>query len=236
MVIDSRAFSGSLEDLVLGVFQIVLIDLVLAGDNAVVIAMAVRSLPRKKRRFGIIFGAGLAVILRVALTFFASQLLQINFVKLVGGLLIFWIGCKLLLQDAAAQETGRQATTVWNAIWIITVADLTMSTDNILALAAASKGNLPLLMFGLALSIPLVVFTSDLLSRLMAKFPFIIYLGAAILGKVAAEMIFTDPAIRELILIPAIGLYALEVLFAIGVIAVAKLYLRMKGEPQNGTD
>ncbi|MGO8878781.1 MAG: TerC family protein [Desulfomonilaceae bacterium] len=228
MVIDSRAFSGSLEDLVFGVFQIVLIDLVLAGDNAVVIAMAVRSLPRKKRRFGIIFGAGLAVILRVALTFFASQLLQINFVKLVGGLLIFWIGCKLLLQDAAAQETGRQATTVWNAIWIITVADLTMSTDNILALAAASKGNLPLLMFGLALSIPLVVFTSDLLSRLMGKYPVIIYLGAAILGKVAAEMIFTDPAVRELIKIPTFGLYAIEALFAIAVIAVAKLYLRMK--------
>ena len=210
MVVDSRAFSGSVENLVLGIFQIVLIDLVLAGDNAVVIAMAVRSLPRKKRRFGIIFGAGLAVTLRVALTFFASQLLQINFVKLVGGLLIFWIGCKLLLQDAVVQDTGRQATTVWNAIWIITVADVTMSTDNILALAAASKGNLPLLMFGLALSIPLVVFTSDLLSRLMAKFPFIIYLGAAILGKVAAEMIFTDPAIREVIRIPAIGLYAFE--------------------------
>lgn len=116
------------------------------------------------------------------------------------------------------------------------MADVTMSTDNILALAAASKGNLPLLMFGLALSIPLVVFTSDLLSRLMAKFPFIIYLGAAILGKVAAEMIFTDPAIREVIRIPAIGLYAFEVLFAIGVIAVAKLYLRLKGEPQNATD
>lgn len=230
MVIDSRAFSGSLEDLFFGVFQIVLIDLVLAGDNAVVIAMAVRSLPRKKRRFGIIFGAGLAVILRVALTFFASQLLQINFVKLVGGLLIFWIGCKLLLQDAAAQETGRQATSVWNAIWIITVADVTMSTDNILALAAASKGNLPLLMFGLALSIPLVVFTSDLLSRLMARFPFIIYLGAAILGKVAAEMIFTDPAVRELIRIPTVGLYALEVLFAIGVIAVARIYSRISGK------
>ena len=236
MVIDSRAFSGSLEDLVFGVFQIVLIDLVLAGDNAVVIAMAVRSLPRKKRRFGIIFGAGLAVILRVALTFFASQLLQINFVKLVGGLLIFWIGFKLLLQDAAAQEAGRQATSVWNAIWIITVADVTMSTDNILALAAASRGNLPLLVFGLALSIPLVVFTSDLLSRLMARFPFIIYFGAAILGKVAAEMIFTDPAVRELIRIPTFGLYALEVLFAIGVIAVARIYSRISGKSQDGVN
>ncbi len=233
MVVDSGAFSGSVENLVLGIFQIVLIDLVLAGDNAVVIAMAVNSLPRKKRRFGIIFGAGLAVILRVALTFFASQLLQINFVKLVGGLLIFWIGCKLLLQDAVVKDTGPQATTVWNAIWIITVADVTMSTDNVLALAAASKGNLPLLMFGLALSIPLVVFASDLLSKLMARFPFIIYLGAAILGKIAAEMIFTDPAIRELIKIPAIGLYALEVISALGVIAVAKLYLRIKRKPQD---
>ncbi len=236
MVVDSGAFSGSGVDLVFGVFQIFFLDLVLAGDNAVVIAMAVRSLPRNKRRFGIIFGAGLAVILRVALTFFAAQLLQVNFVKLVGGLLIFWIGCKLLLQDAAVQETGRQANSVWNSIWIITVADVTMSTDNILALAAASKGNLPLLIFGLALSIPLVVFTSDLLSRLMGKYPVIIYLGAAILGKVAAEMIFTDPAVRELIKIPTFGLYAIEALFAIAVIAVAKLYLRMKEEPQNGAD
>lgn len=234
MVFSSSAFPYSETDLVFGVIQILLIDLVLAGDNAVVIAMVVRSLPEKERKLGIIFGAGLAIILRVFLTFFASQLLQINFVKLVGGMLIFWIGCKLLFQDAEARETGRQATSVWNAIWIITVADVTMSTDNILALAATSRGNLPLLMFGLTLSIPLVIFTSDLLSKLMAKHPLIICLGAAILGKVSAEMIFTDPAVSKIIRISEYYLYILEIIFALAVITIAKLYLMMKRESVNG--
>ncbi|MGC8659679.1 MAG: TerC family protein [Desulfomonilaceae bacterium] len=230
MNFDWVTFSGPMPNLAFAVTQIFLIDIVLAGDNAVVIAMAVRTLPRKRRKVGIIFGAGLAVILRVALTFFAAQLLQLNFVKLVGGLLIFWIGCKLLLQDGAVHESGRRATSLWSAIWIITVADVTMSTDNILALAAASKGNLLLLIFGLALSIPLVVFASDLLSRLMGRYRFIIYVGAAILGKVAGEMIFSDPLVTGLVQFPALGLYAIEFLFAFGVIAIAKAYSRLAGK------
>jgi YjbE family integral membrane protein len=213
-------------ELSLSVLSIVLIDLVLAGDNAVVIALAVKSLSKRKRLLGIAFGAGFAVALRILLTVFAAQLLQISYVKFVGGVLIFWIALKLLIQDIEAEEGGREATNIWNAIWIIMVADITMSTDNILALAGASKGNLFLLLFGLGLSIPLVVFGSTLLSRLMDKYPIIVYLGAAVLGKVAAELIFTDPVVEEMVGISRTTLYILEVLGAVLVVALGRLYLR----------
>ena len=215
-------------DLCLAVVSIILIDLVLAGDNAVVIALAVQSLPRQKRFAGVAFGAGFAVALRIVLTFFAAQLLMISYVKLIGGILIFWIAVKLLIQDVEAEEGGKQASSIWNAIWIIVVADVTMSTDNVLALAGASKGNLFLLLFGLILSIPFVVFTSTLLARLMDKYPIIVYFGAAVLGKVAAEMIFTDPAVESIWKAPEMGLYILYVIGAIAVIVVGKLYIRLK--------
>lgn len=212
----------------LSVLSIILIDLVLAGDNAVVIALAVKSFPKRQRLLGIAVGAGFAVALRVALTIFASQLLLISYIKFVGGVLIFWIALKLLIEDIEAEETGREAKNIWGAIWIIMIADLTMSTDNILALAGASKGNLFLLLFGLALSIPLVVFGSTLLSRLMDKYPIIIYLGAAVLGKVAAELIFTDPVVGGILRISHISLYILEALGAVLVVVIGRLYLRHK--------
>jgi YjbE family integral membrane protein len=216
-------------DLCLAVASIIVIDLVLAGDNAVVIALAVKSLPRQKRLAGIAFGAGFAVFLRIVLTFFAAQLLMISYVKFIGGALIFWIAVKLLIQDVEAEESGKEASSIWSAIWIIVVADVTMSTDNILALAGASKGNLFLLLFGLILSIPLVVFTSTLLARLMDRYPIIVYVGAAVLGKVAAEMIFTDPAVEAIWKVPETGLYILYVVGAVAVIVVGRLYIRFKG-------
>lgn len=213
-------------DFFFSVLSIILIDLVLAGDNAVVIALAVKSLPRQKRLVGVAFGAGFAVLLRIVLTFFVAQLLAINYIKFVGGVLIFWIAVKLLMQDVEAEEGGTEATTMLSAIWIIVVADVTMSTDNILALAGASKGNLFLLLFGLILSIPLVVFTSTLLARLMDRYPIIVYLGAAVLGKVTAEMVFTDPAVTQIIgELSHTTLYVLEAIFAGLVIVVAKLWL-----------
>ena len=212
----------------LNVLSIVLIDLVLAGDNAVVIALAVKALPKHKRLLGIAFGAGFAVALRIALTYFAAQLLMISYVKFIGGVLIFWIALKLLVQDIEAEETGREATNIWGAIWIIMIADLTMSTDNILALAGASKGNLFLLLFGLILSIPLVVFGSALLSRLMDRYPIIVYLGAAVLGKVAAELVLTDPVVEGMIRISHTSLYILEALGAVLVVVIGRLYLRYK--------
>lgn len=178
---------------VVAVLSIVLIDVVLAGDNAVVIALAVRQLQPKQRFLGTLLGSGVAVALRIVLTFFAAQLLAMNYIKLVGGLLVFWIAVKLLCDNAGDDdEEGKAATTLWSAVWLILVADITMSIDNVLAVAAASKGNLPLLLFGLGLSIPLVVFTSNLLSKLMDRYRFIVWLGAAVLGKVAGEMIASE--------------------------------------------
>ena len=190
----------------LGIINIVIIDLILAGDNAVVIAMAVRSLPRRQRRWGIILGAGAAVLLRVVLTFFVAQLLEIQFIKLAGGVLIAWIAVKLFI-EGAPEQTDKDAKSLLQAMWLIIVADITMSTDNVLAVAGASHGNLVLLVFGLALSIPFVVFTSNLLSMLMDRYPIIIYIGAAVLGKVAGEMIFTDPAMMRWLALPKWFLY-----------------------------
>ena len=217
-------------------FSIVIIDLILAGDNAVVIAMAVRSLPHEQRKKGILFGAGAAVLLRVVITFFVAQLLNISYVKLVGGILILWIAVKLFVEGAPEDSHDRKATTIWQAIKVIVIADITMSLDNMLAVGGASHGNLFLLLFGLGLSIPFIVFTSNLLSLLMDKYPVIIYFGAAILGKVGGEMMITDPftvtllppslLTADLFLPNRVLQYSVEVFFAVGVILAGKLWMR----------
>lgn len=176
----------------LSVWAIILIDLTLAGDNALVIAMAVRSLPRQQRRMGTIFGAGAAVALRVGLTFVASRLLDIEFLKLAGGLFVLWIAAKVLRDVADPPESAPHPRHLAQAIWYIVVADITMSTDNILAIAGASKGNVWLIFFGLAVSIPFVVLSSNVLSALMDRFAWLVYLGAAVLGQVGGSMILTD--------------------------------------------
>ena len=206
--------------------SIVLIDLILAGDNAVVIAMAVRSLPREHRRRGILLGSGAAVLLRVAATFFVAQLLRAPYVKLVGGLLICWIAVKLFVEGTPEGVDGRAATSVWQAVRIIVVADITMALDNMLAVGGASHGNLLLLLFGLTLSIPFIVFTSGLLSTLMDRYPVIVYAGAAVLGKVAAEMVLTDPSVAARIALPERALWVAEAVTAAGVIVAGKLWLR----------
>ena len=211
---------------VFAVVSIVLIDVVLAGDNAVVIALAVRQLQQRQRLIGIVLGSGVAVALRVVLTFFAAQLLALDYVKLIGGVLVFWIAVKLLRDNTGDddEEGGKSATGIWSAVWLILVADITMSIDNVLAVAAASRGSLALLLFGLGLSIPLVVFTSNLLSKLMDRYPIIIWIGAAILGKVGGEMIVTDPLFFPPPqapgpwLIQGVGLAAAGVVVAIGLI------------------
>lgn len=209
-------------------FSIIVIDLILAGDNAVVIAMAVRSLPHNQRQRCIVVGAGAAVLLRVVLTFFVSQLLLVNFLKIVGGILILWIAVKLFVEGVPEEDSGMQATTMGQAIKLIVVADITMATDNMLAVAGASHGNLFLLLLGLGLSIPLVVFTSSLLSMLMDKYPFIVILGAAILGKVGGEMLITDPYTVGLLQPSKAVQYGVELFFAVGVIVAGKLYLRWR--------
>jgi YjbE family integral membrane protein len=216
-------------------FSIVIIDLILAGDNAVVIAMAVRSLPKPLRIKGIIFGAVAAVLLRVILTFFVARMLTMSYVKLVGGLVIIWIAVKLFVEDEEAVETHKEAATLWHAIRLIVIADITMALDNMLAVGAASHGNLYLLIFGLGLSIPFIVFTSSLLSMLMDKFPVIIYIGAALLGKIGGEMIITDPVIGRFIAPTKLITYTVEIAFAAGVILIGKYWLKRDiGKKESG--
>ena len=211
---------------VTGLISIIVIDLILAGDNAVVIAMAVRSLPAEQRRKGILWGAGAAVLLRVLATFFVSQLLLINFIKLVGGLLILWIAVKLFIEGVPEEGIEREAATIAQAVKIIIIADITMSIDNMLAVGGASHGNMFLLLFGLGFSIPLVVFTSNLLSMLMDRYPIIIYLGAAVLGRVGGEMIMTDPIVVSYLEPSKILQYVVEATLAVGVIVAGKLWMK----------
>ena len=213
------------------VFYIMWIDIVLAGDNAVVIALAVRSLPPKERLLGIALGSGVAVALRVGLTFVAMQLLEINYIKLVGGALILWIAIKLLLDNTGDKTHGKEAGGLWQAVWLILVADITMSVDNVLAVAGASKGSFGLLLFGLGLSIPLVVFTSNLLAKLMDRYRIIIYLGSAILGKVGGEMIMTDRLIAETFHPAPWVIHTVEASLALGVILAAKVWRRSRSGP-----
>lgn len=204
-------------DNLLSILSIVMIDLLLAGDNAVVIALAVQSLNVQQRRMGIIFGAAFAVVLRIILTFFAAKLLLVSYLKLVGGVLILWIAMKLLTDSAGDDGGHKKAGGVIQAIWMIIVADITMSTDNILAVAATAKGRTGLLIFGLGLSIPFVVFTSNLLSGWMDRHKWIIWAGAALLGKVGGEMISSDPAVTGRINAPEWATYVAQ---AIGIAAV----------------
>ncbi len=204
-------------------FKIVLMDLLLAGDNALVIAMAVRSLPKHERRIGLIGGASAAVVLRVALTAVAARLLTIPYLQLAGGLLILWIAVKVLIDASTPPDTAPAPNRFLQAIWYIVVADLTMSTDNVLAIAGVSKGNFWLIAFGLAVSIPFIVFSSNLLSKLMDRFPVLIYLGAGILGQVGGEMILTDPFVVDTWHPGDVVRYTVEAALVIAVIAIGRI-------------
>ncbi len=206
--------------------SIIFIDLLLAGDNALVIAMVVRGLPRPERRMAIVFGAALAVILRVALTFTAAQLLKLELVRLAGGIFVAWIAVKVILDANAEAAAAKAPAHLLQAICWIVLADITMSVDNILAVAGASKGSFALILFGLALSIPFVIFSSTLLSVLMDRYPILIYLGAAILGKVSAEMILTDAFVAERLPTTEALRYAAGAVLALAIIAVGKLLSR----------
>jgi YjbE family integral membrane protein len=208
--------------------MIVLIDLVLAGDNAVVIAMAVRNLAPKQRKMGIMLGAGGAVVLRVFLTIVVAQLLNIKGLKFCGGVLIMWIALKLFVEGAPDEGGRKEPKTIWQAMITIMIADIVMSLDNMLAVAGASQGNNLLIVFGLILSIPFVVFTSNLLSMLMDKYPVIVYLGAMVLGKVSGEMIITDPYVQSFLHTGKVTEYGVEVVGAIAVVVVGKLWMKMK--------
>jgi YjbE family integral membrane protein len=179
----------------IGLAKIIGVNIILSGDNAVVIALAARSLPAKQQKQAVFWGAGAAVVLRVILTIFAVALLTLPWLKLIGSLLLFWIGVKLLIpedDDADIQASEHLLT----AIKTILIADLVMSLDNVIAVAAAAGGSIVLLVLGLAISIPLVVFGATLLIKLMERFPVIITAGAGLIGWVAGEMLVADVALK----------------------------------------
>jgi YjbE family integral membrane protein len=178
--------------LALQVLQIVWIDLLLSGDNAVVIAMACRSLPEEQRRWGIILGAGAAVLLRIVFAAVIVQLLALPYVHIVGGVLLLWIAVQLALDDHAAHKVKARSS-LFGAVATIVIADGVMSLDNVVAIAGASRGSLELMIFGLLLSVPLIVFGSTLLLKLLDRFPIIAWGGAALLGWIAGEMIAAEP-------------------------------------------
>ena len=177
--------------------SIVIIDLTLAGDNALVIALAVRTLPPRQQFWGRMWGSVGAVGLRLIFITIITYLLKIPFLQVVGGVLLIWIALKLVRQESGAEEHVKQGTSLWEAIWVIIVADVVMSLDNVLAVAAAAHGDLTLVVFGIALSLPLVVWGSGILARLMNRFPWIIWIGGGILGYVAGEMILKDRLVHE---------------------------------------
>jgi YjbE family integral membrane protein len=176
--------------------SIVVIDLSLAGDNALVIALAVRSLPAREQWLGRVWGTAAAVGLRLLFIAVVSALLSIPLLRAIGGLLLLWIAIRLVRPGGDAEGHVRHGTSLREAIWIIVVADVTMSLDNVLAVAAAAHGDMLLVSFGIALSLPIVVWGSGFLARLMTRQPWIIWIGGGILGYVAGEMITDDPLVR----------------------------------------
>lgn len=186
-------------DFMIALLQIIWIDILLSGDNALVIALACRSLPPKQQKIGIFFGTGAAIGLRVLFAIIIAYLLAIPYLKIVGGALLFWIAVKLMLpteEEEQAEHAGTPAG-LWGVVRTIVIADAVMSLDNVIAIAAASHGNTVLLILGLAISIPLIVFGSTLILKAIERLPALVYAGAGLLGYIAAEVILTDPSIHS---------------------------------------
>jgi YjbE family integral membrane protein len=221
----------------IAVGQIIMIDILLGGDNAVVIALACRKLPDAQRRMGILYGTAGAIILRVILIFFALTLLAIPFLKIVGALLLVWIGVKLLApgdDDEHGNIEGSER--LWAAVKTVIVADLVMSIDNVIAIAGAAEGaggdhKMPLVIFGLLVSIPIIVWGSQFVIKLMDRFPMIITIGGMLLGWIAGTMLVTDPVVANpdswtwFIKLPQTDLvrYAAGIIGAVAVFAIGRM-------------
>ena len=182
-------------DFWVAVAKIIWINILLSGDNAVVIAMACRGLPPRQRVWGMILGAGVAVLLRIVFTAVVASLMLLPYLKIVGGLALFYIAAKLLVPDEPGHDNTDAADHLWRAVRIVAVADIIMSLDNVIAIAAAAGGNVALLVLGLAISIPLIVAGAAMIMALLDRFPILIWAGAALLGWIVGEVIATDPVI-----------------------------------------
>ncbi len=216
-------------------FQIVLIDILLGGDNAVVIALACRNLPKQQRMQGILWGTAGAIILRVVLIFFALTLLGIPFLKVVGAVLLLWIGIKLLIPDDDAHGNIQGASSIWAAVKTIIVADFVMSLDNVIAIAGAAQNahldhQLGYVVFGLLLSVPIIIWGSTLVLKLIDRFPVVVTLGGALLGWIAGGMLVTDAFVENQFGVIASPVkLGVEIVCALLVVAVGKGLASRKG-------
>jgi YjbE family integral membrane protein len=210
----------------IGLLKIVWINILLSGDNAVVIALAARSLPPHQQKKAVLFGSGAAVVLRIMLTVVAAKLLELSFLQIIGGALLLWIGVQLLAEGGDDEQAESNQGSLMAAIRTILIADLIMSLDNVIAVAAAAKGSMLLLILGLAISIPLVIFGSTLMIKLMDRFPIIVTVGAALIGWVGGETIISDTVLQDLVIqYPALH-HGVAALGAILVVLVGKYLSR----------
>ena len=210
-------------DFWIGLIKIVWINIILSGDNAVVIALAARSLPPAQQKKAVLFGSGAAVVLRIVLTVVAAKLLALPYLQIAGGLMLLWIGVQLLGSEEDGEGESKEYGSMLAAVRTILIADLVMSLDNVIAVAAAAQGDTTLLILGLAISIPLVIFGSTMMIKLLERFPIIIIFGAALIGWVAGETIVSDVALKNVLLANPWLHYAAAVVGALLVITVGKL-------------
>ncbi len=181
----------------LALLQIIWINVLLSGDNAVVIALACRSLPPETRKWGVILGAGVAVAMRVVFTIIVATLMGLPYLKIIGGVLLFWIAIQLLVENADEKDIA-ESNSIWSAVRTIVIADTVMSLDNVVAIAAAAKGSWTLIIIGLAISVPMIVFGATLLMTILERYPILVWAGAGLLGWVAGGLIVADPLVHNL--------------------------------------
>ena len=218
-----------------GLLKIVWINIILSGDNAVVIALAARSLPPAQQKKAVLFGSGAAVVLRIVLTVVAVQLLALPYLQIVGGLLLLWIGTQLLGDGDEGEGESKEYGSLMAAVRTILIADLVMSLDNVIAVAAAAKGSMLLLILGLAISIPLVIFGSTLMIRLMERFPIVVTFGAALIGWVGGETIISDNVLVPFVQEAQWLHYAGPALGAAVVLGIGTLLARRGSAPDGQT-
>jgi len=222
----------------LSVLKVIGVDIVLAGDNAVVIALACRTLPPRQRSAGILLGTAAAVLMRIAFTLVVGSLLGVPLLALAGGLVLFWIAVKLLLAEETSEEAVRSGETLWDAVKTVAIADAVMSLDNVLAIAGAARGDWTLIVVGLLISIPLVVGGSTLIMAMLGRFPVLVWGGGALLGWIAAQLIVGERLLRPVVMETAhalgMGFHRLELLAGITgallVVGVGAFIMRARGD------
>ncbi|MGE5639854.1 MAG: TerC family protein [Clostridia bacterium] len=221
-------------DVWVALFQICVINVLLSGDNAVVIALACRDLPQKEQKLAFAIGAGGVIVLMTALTACAAYLMSLPYLEIIGGVVLLWIGVKLLAaEEEEIEGEGKRAASFWDAVKTIIIADIVMSLDNVLGMAGAAKGHLGMLFIGMVITIPLVLFGSAMIMKLMERFPVFITFGAGLLGWVAGEMAIADPAFKEVIEQKAHFMEYVAPIFGAILVVVAGRVLARRNQAKN---